>query len=226
MAESSQPAILTREQSEFLEFFAHEQYFRENYYFTGGTVLTVFYLQHRYSEDLDFFTEKQEVDILAVQQLIAKAKQKFNLTNVSYKQYYGLHTFFLTYPNKEELKVDFNYYPFRQIGKPVEQMGLLVDSLKDIAVNKIQSIATRTNARDFVDIYFIWQQENFDIRELWQLARMKFDWYTDPIQLGKQLLKVRELKDYPRMIKQFDNDKFITFFEDQAREIGKEVVGK
>lgn len=218
------PDILTEEQIQFLEFLAQEAYFVKNYYLTGDTPLAAFYLQHRYSEDLDFFTEKQEVDIMAVQQLIAKAKKEFNLVDISYKQYYGLHTFFLTYPNKEQLKVDFNYYPFRQLEQPITHMNLSVDSLKDIAVNKIQSISTRTNARDFVDIYFISLQGNYNIRELWQLARMKFDWYTDPIQLGKQLLKAGMLKDWPRLIKPFDQEKFMIFFEILAREIGQEAV--
>ena len=29
------------------------------YYLTGGTALSAFYLQHRYSDDLDFFTRKR-----------------------------------------------------------------------------------------------------------------------------------------------------------------------
>lgn len=30
------------------------------FYLTGGTALSEFYLQHRYSDDLDFFTRKDE----------------------------------------------------------------------------------------------------------------------------------------------------------------------
>lgn len=30
---------------------------RDSFFLTGGTALSAFYLQHRYSEDLDFFTE-------------------------------------------------------------------------------------------------------------------------------------------------------------------------
>lgn len=45
--------ILTALQSNFLrEFFDRTQEF----YLTGGTALSAFYLQHRLSEDLDFFT--------------------------------------------------------------------------------------------------------------------------------------------------------------------------
>ncbi|OGL65994.1 hypothetical protein A2753_02025 [Candidatus Uhrbacteria bacterium RIFCSPHIGHO2_01_FULL_47_11] len=224
MARSATPGILTEEQISLLKLFAQERYFTGRYYLTGGTPLAAFYLQHRHSEDLDFFTEKEEVDVMAVQQFVAHAKKTLRLTGISYKQYYGLHTFFLTFPGKRELKVDFNYYPFRQLEAPRREMGVAVDSLKDIAVNKIQSIATRTNARDFVDLFFISQQQPYPVHRLWQWARAKFDWYVDPIQLGKQLLKARELKDYPRMIKPLEKNEFISYFETQAREIGKEVL--
>lgn len=224
MAPSTSSDTLTYEQVSLLELFAQERYFVERYYLTGGTPLSAFYLHHRYSEDLDFFTEQEEVDIMAVQQFIARVKQAFDLTAVSYKQYYGLHSFFLSFPNQAQLKVDFNYYPFRQCEPPKKEMGIAVDSMKDIAVNKIQSIATRTNARDFVDLYFIDQHERHSLRDLWKLARAKFDWHTDPIQLGKQLLKARELKDYPRMIKPLNQQELVRFFEDQAREMGKEVI--
>lgn len=51
------PKILTPLQSKFLnEFFLHTQ----DFYLTGGTALSVFYLQHRYSVDLDLFTQKDE----------------------------------------------------------------------------------------------------------------------------------------------------------------------
>lgn len=30
---------------------------KDSFFLTGGTALSIFYLEHRYSEDLDFFTE-------------------------------------------------------------------------------------------------------------------------------------------------------------------------
>ena len=70
-----QKDILNEEQKNFLAFAATEPYLRENYYLTGGTPLTAFYLQHRYSEDLNFFIKAEEVNILAIQKLMARAKR-------------------------------------------------------------------------------------------------------------------------------------------------------
>lgn len=176
------PAILTPEQAEFLSFLSSQAYFRERYYLTGGTALAACYLHHRYSEDLDFFTAQAEVDLLAAQQLIHRAKADFRLKKVAYQNYYGLHAFFLTYPNDNVLKVDFSYYPFPQIEPGTHLCAVPVDSVRDIAANKLQSVSTRTNARDYVDLYCIVQSKKYRMEELVKLARAKFDCPIDPIQ--------------------------------------------
>lgn len=47
--------ILTPFQKELLKAIGDSK-LADNFYLTGGTALAAFYLQHRYSEDLDFFT--------------------------------------------------------------------------------------------------------------------------------------------------------------------------
>lgn len=54
--------ILSQLQKEFFVEIARIAYLKDTFYLTVGTALAAFYLQHRYSEDLDFFTET-EVDI-------------------------------------------------------------------------------------------------------------------------------------------------------------------
>lgn len=50
------PNILMPFQRRFLEAFAKTA-LKKDFFLTGGTALAHFYLQHRLSEDLDFFTE-------------------------------------------------------------------------------------------------------------------------------------------------------------------------
>jgi hypothetical protein len=49
--------ILTPIQSNFLIEFFH---LTQEFYLTGGTALSAFYLQHRFSEDLDLFTQDDQ----------------------------------------------------------------------------------------------------------------------------------------------------------------------
>ena len=60
-----QPSILTPAQQQFLTLFAQSSPLAKQFYLTGGTALAAFYLQHRYSEDLDFFSD-QEFDLLPI----------------------------------------------------------------------------------------------------------------------------------------------------------------
>lgn len=49
--------ILSDKQESFLREVAKNPSLSRNFYLTGGTALAGFYLHHRYSEDLDFFSE-------------------------------------------------------------------------------------------------------------------------------------------------------------------------
>lgn len=56
-----QMSILTPHQKQIVDQIEESQFIASNFYFTGGTVLSEVFLKHRFSEDLDFFSEK-EVD--------------------------------------------------------------------------------------------------------------------------------------------------------------------
>ncbi|MCX6791217.1 MAG: nucleotidyl transferase AbiEii/AbiGii toxin family protein [Candidatus Gribaldobacteria bacterium] len=57
----AEKAILSENQQKVLEIISQSKDICQNFYLTGGTALAEFYLQHRFSEDLDFFSEN-EVD--------------------------------------------------------------------------------------------------------------------------------------------------------------------
>ena len=54
--------ILTNDQVAVLKAVGQNTHLAKQFYLTGGTPLAAFYLHHRYSEDLDFFSES-EIDI-------------------------------------------------------------------------------------------------------------------------------------------------------------------
>ena len=163
--------VLNEDQKDFLKRF----------YWTGGTVLSEFYLKYRESHDIDLFSEQQEIHLPSINKFIGIAGSKMNAQKIIHRQFLGLHTFTLFLP-KRELKADFNYYPFKRINTSKKWKGLEVDSLEDITANKIQTISTNTRERDFVDLYFIYKKKRFDIKKMIILAKTKFDRHIDPIQ--------------------------------------------
>ncbi|PIY78721.1 MAG: hypothetical protein COY82_00990 [Parcubacteria group bacterium CG_4_10_14_0_8_um_filter_35_7] len=218
----AQEEILTLGQKKILDLVSKEDYLVRKFYLTGGTPLAAFYLFHRISDDLDFFSE-QEIHLPSIEKFIGKTKEGLNLIKIDYRKFLGLHSFYLFFSQKNFLKIDFNYYPFPRIERGVKYKNIIVDSLYDIAVNKVHTISMKPRARDFIDIYFIVKKKGWGFKKLLIDAKVKFDWHIDPIQLGNQLIKATELKDYPRMLKKIDHKEWQGFFIKEARKLKKEI---
>jgi len=215
--------ILTSEQIRFLDLVSSESYLCRKYYFTGGTPLAAFYLRHRLSEDIDLFSE-QEVHLPSIRNFLGKAQKKLKLKKIDYRQFLGLHTFQLFFTEENILKVDFNYYPFPRIEKGIKYKNLAVDSVLDIAVNKVHTIAMKPRARDFLDIFFILKEKNYEFSDLILKSKAKFDWHIDPIQFGSRLLAASDASDYPRMLKPIDHQEWKNFFVEEARKLKTEIL--
>ena len=215
-------SIFTPIQKRFLAAVIKEPYLLKKYYFTGGTVLSEFYLKHRTSEDIDLFSER-EVHLPSIAKFIKKAASKLSAPEIRQDQYLGLYTFFFVIPGQEDFKVDFNYYPFPRIEKGKTWRGLAIDSLLDIAVNKIHTLYMKPRAREYVDIYFIIQNTQYSLKDLIKFAKIKFDWHIEPLQLSRRFLEVISFKDYPKMLATFNKKKMQNFFIQEAQKLEKEI---
>lgn len=190
----SQPSILSENQKKLLDLLSKEQSICANFYLTGGTALAEFYLHHRLSEDLDFFSE-HEFDPQSISVVL-----------------------------KKNQKATFTYFPFTRIEQKEKIGELFIDSLIDIAVNKIFTIYQKPRSRDFIDLYLILTHSpELTIDSLIEKAQIKFDHYIDPVQLGAQYMKAKELKDYPRMLEKFDESMWQNFFIKEAEKLSEKV---
>ncbi|MEW6408110.1 MAG: nucleotidyl transferase AbiEii/AbiGii toxin family protein [Patescibacteria group bacterium] len=214
--------ILSENQIRFLEEFGKEKALAKNFYLTGGTPLAAFYLNHRYSEDLDFFSER-EVDVLAIDIFLQKYKKELGINKIDYEQSFNRNLFFLHFQN-EILKTEFTFFPFARIESGIKNYGVDTDSLLDIAVNKLFTIYQRTKARDYVDLFFICKEKNYNIDDLIKKSKIKFDWHIDSLQLGSQFIRVAEAGDWPKMIKPLDKKELILFFEAEAKNLRNQIL--
>lgn len=207
-----------------MAFAGESKYLREHFYFTGGTPLAAFYLHHRLSEDIDLFIEDAEVPLRFVTSFIKKAQKELGIQKADYTNFLGLHSFQLYFSKTNILKVDFNYYPFPRIERGMKYKNIEVDSILDIAVNKVHTIAMKPRARDFIDIYFIIKEKGYKFNDLLKKAKIKFDWHIDPLQLGSRLLMAKEVKDFPRMIKKIQPQEWQAFFIVEAKKLKSEIL--
>lgn len=215
---------MTASQDLFLRCVADHASFKSRFYLTGGTALAAFYLKHRYSEDLDFFSE-EEISPLSIAAFVQSLKKDLRYRKADFQQSLNRYLVFLTFQKGPELKVEFTYYP----GAPLEPRktiaGIVVDSLFDIAVNKAFTIAQNARTRDFIDLYLILKHEKgWNFQNLLKKGRAKFDVYIDPLQVGSQLMKVTDLRDYPRMIQKLRDEEWQQFFLEEAKKLKPKIL--
>lgn len=217
--------ILTPIQRKFLDLAVKEPYIVKNFYWTGGTVLAEIYLHHRESEDIDLFSDN-EIHVVAVSNFVGALAKKLKAHDITSQRFLGLYSYTLHF-STANLKIDFNYYPFPRINLGGTWQGLAIDSLEDIAVNKVHTIFMKPRDRDFVDLYFILKDKNtFSLDRLIGLAKAKFDWHIEPAQLGENFAKVITTKDLPTMLVPFDQKEMEKFFLNLAKSLKKEIFTK
>jgi predicted nucleotidyltransferase component of viral defense system len=209
-----------------LELVGQEPDLVRDYYFTGDTALTEYYLKHRISEDIDLFTENEEVNQSLIEVFLKKISRKLDVKNISKIQHLGLFNYYLHFSDNTELKVDFNYYPFPRIEPGKIDKNIQIDSLYDIAANKIQTIFTKPRSRDFIDLYFIYQKQPFDLKKLLIATKTKFDWPVDPLGLASQFLRAGEFGDEPSMILPYDKQEMAKFFQELSIKLKDNIFQK
>lgn len=196
----------------------------KRFYLSGGTALAEFYLRHRVSEDLDFFTQ-EKLDLDQLKKFISAVCKKIPVTKIEFQHGYGLYTFFMTSKQNRKYKIDFGQYPFGPIEKLKNFNGILVESLFDIAVNKAQTIAFRPRLRDFIDLYLIIQQKpEWSFKELLKSSFEKFEMRVDALQVGQNLLEVEKQIDMPIMIKKINLKNIQNFFLNEAKKLEKDII--
>ena len=159
-----------------------------DFYLTGGTALSRCYLDHRYSDDLDFFVNDHPEFKEQCKKVITLFKQsnwKSEVTTTS-------DSFIRVFLEDDNLsmKIDFvNDVPFHYGNFEKLPVFHRVDNWRNILSNKICAL-TRAEAKDIADILFIAQQYSFEWEDIIGEAKEK-DLWVEPLEVCKII------KDFP-----------------------------
>lgn len=213
---------LTARQEQFLAVVLKEKYLLDNFYLSGGTALSSWYLHHRESYDLDFFCNKPfRSDQIAA--WIVANKNEIGYQFSHHDEDFGFSTFILRYSNDQILKIDFNHYTVKTIQAENIWEGLKIDSLYDIAVNKTQTIISNPRDRDYIDLFFILRKKRWNINDLLKDAEIKFGMSTDLIQVARNFLRVVEFPCVQKMLVPFDQKEMENFYLSLAKSLEKKI---
>lgn len=199
------------------------------FYWTGGTALTYFHLQHRISEDIDFFSESsfRNEELIPFIKLIQKSVP---LKKVEEKRIYSRHEFFLH--NDSTLRLEFVHYDFVRLKKRKKWNGIRIDSLDDMAANKTMAMLDRHDPKDAFDIYYLIHKSKISPQKLLTLVKKKFgitfplSTFWDRALLASQMLKnIRPLLLGTEKSKIKTNESILLFFErEAAKEMRKHLL--
>ena len=138
------------------------------FYLTGGTCISRFYMEKRYSDDLDFFTNQSLRYNFAVKNIKRALQKKFKLiAHVEAKD-------FTRYVINGVLQVDFvNDSTIRYKDPIVKENNFIIDNIENILINKVTAVMGRDNPKDIFDIFLICKFYSFNWKEMLQWAHQK-----------------------------------------------------
>ena len=175
------------------------------FYLTGGTCLSRFYVAKRYSDDLDFFTNQSQRYGFAIKKIKLALQKQFQLiVEVQTKD-------FTRFKINDLLQIDFvNDIAFRYKDVVVDENNYILDNIENILSNKITAVIGRDNPKDVFDIYLISQFYSFDWKDILDAAHEKAGFSNEELiirltSFPSELLKEIKIIDY-RFLDDFDND--------------------
>ena len=211
--------ILTSRQKKLLEFFAGSE-LAKHYYLTGGTALAAFHLKHRLSEDLDFFAQTA-APLEVVEKFCLDAAAKLGLKTPTLTRLYD-RRIFIFQTETEELKVEFTEYPYNQLYSMTTIDGINIDSVRDIAANKIMAIFDRFEPKDYIDLAVLLKQ--FTLKNMINDAHKKFGIRIEPISFGAKLMLVEKLPVMPKMLIPLTKNQVVKRITAEAEKLKNQVL--
>lgn len=181
----------------------------KKFYLAGGTAAAL-QLGHRFSFDLDFFSQQEFSTRMLIE--ILEKMGKLDVEQRAENTLVG---------NLNKVKISFFTYKYPLLYKPEKFMGIQIASLPDIAAMKLDAIATRGRKRDFIDLYEICQQK-YTLFETFDFLEKKYAGVNyNKIHLLKSLTYFVDAEgdEIPKMIKKISWSKVKEFFINEAKKV-------
>lgn len=114
------------------------------------------------------------------------------------------------------LKVDLVKDVPVHFGDVVTKGGVRIDSLENIGSNKVLAVFGRTDAKDFIDLFWILQHTDLKFDGLYRQAQKK-DSGLSEFYLAYALQNIEKIRLFPRMLVPLAWDEIRVFFQTLAR---------
>lgn len=153
------------------------------FYLAGGTALAL-QIGHRYSRDLDFFTQRSFNTEILTNKLVGK-ELKIRLIEEG-----------TILSELQNTSVSFFYYPYPLLLNTVDFNGIQVAQVNDIAAMKLIAIAQRAEKKDYFDIAEVLKRIPLpELKEITieKYGKSRLNWY----HIVKSLFFFSDVEDSP-----------------------------
>lgn len=190
-----------------------QQSWLKRFYLAGGTACAL-YFGHRISFDLDFFTT-EEFDSKEIVENLQKLGE-LKIDTLADDTFLGIFN---------NVKISFFQYKYPSIGQFSEYKNIKLASIEDLAAMKIDAIQSRGTKRDFIDLFTLLTQNNWNLGEAIEYFKDKFESVDYNIQhVTMSLIYFNDADKSPEIIKMNDTlnwAKIKTYFTKQVKELEK-----
>lgn len=176
--------------------------FVKKYYLAGGTALSL-YFGHRFSYDLDFFSQTSEKSAIIVSSL--KDKGRLEIFQNDEGTFNGV---------LNSVKLSFFIYPYPLIKKSSVFKGIQIACVEDITCMKLDAISSRGTKRDFIDLYKICTTK-FSLPQILRLFEKKYEGVKyNVLHILKSLMYFEDAEnnEMPKMIEKIKWTQVKNFF--------------
>jgi len=181
----------------------------KRYYLAGGTALSL-HFGHRFSNDLDFFSQHPK-NPLALRSGLASLGRLEILQNEE-GTFNGIFN---------QIKLGLFVYPYPLLFPTLDFKGINVADILDIACMKVDAISSRGTKRDFIDLYFICQKTK-PLREILSLYIKKYSSAKfNKLHILKSLIYFEDSEEdaMPEMLEEVSWEEVKKFFVGKTRDL-------
>lgn len=193
-----------------------KQLYSKRFYLGGGTAIAL-QLGHRVSEDLDFFSEEDE--------LLGDSRNEIISTFGDVDALITSTTGTLVF-TAHNVRTGFFGYGYPLMDDKLEFENVHVASLLDLGLMKLDALAGRASRKDFFDIYFLAQQ--VPLEKLLAQAAKKFPRFSNfALNAIENLVYFDyvEGQDSPALLRHVEWEQVKKFFVAEAKRLSKSWYG-
>lgn len=159
----------------------------EPFYLVGGTALAL-QIGHRISVDFDLFSyeELSEGLLQKIRRVLPDARREVTLRTSN-----QINVLI------DGIKTTFFHYPYKPVLPFVEYQTVPLASVQEIAAMKAFAIGKRVSYKDYVDWYFLLQEEYVKLKEIIAIAREKYGGDFNDRLFLEQLVSLSDVQTVP-----------------------------